>query len=134
MAINCKIELNGFLGSDPKIIEKDSKIFIALRIATTDSYPLVDEKTGEVKWKDKESVWHDVLVFRPQAAHFARDLKKGNAVTISGTLDYKTFKDEQGKSRRQASIVANFIEKVEYHRQDELFASANIEQALGEAV
>jgi len=120
MAINCKIELNGFLGADPKTIEKDGNTFIALRVATTDSYPLVDEKTGEVKWKDKESIWHDVLVFRPQAAHFARNLKKGNAVTINGSLGYKPFKDEHGNAKRQVSIVANYIEKVEYHRQDEL--------------
>ncbi|MCW5921435.1 MAG: single-stranded DNA-binding protein [Saprospiraceae bacterium] len=120
MATNCKIELNGFLGADPKSISKNGKTFIALRVATTDSYPVKDEKTGEIKWKDKETVWHDVLVFRPNAAHFARDLKKGDAVTISASLGYKTFKDESGNTKRQASIIANYLEKVEYNRQDEL--------------
>lgn len=129
MAINCKIELNGYLGNDPKTVTKNSKTFIALRVATTDSYPVADEKTGEIKWKDKETVWHDVLVFRPQAAHFARDLKKGDAVNISGSLGYKPFKDESGNTKRQASIVASYIERIEYHRQDELFA-ADIEQAI----
>jgi len=59
-----------------------------LRVATTDSYPEVDEKTGEVKWKDKDSIWHDVLVFRAQAAHFAKDLKKGDAVEITGGVHF----------------------------------------------
>lgn len=120
MAINCKLELNGYLGADPKSISKNGKTFIALRVATTDSFPIKDEKTGEIKWKDKETVWHDVLVFRAQAAHFARDLKKGDAVTISASLGYKTFKDESGNTKRQASIIANYLEKVEYNRQDEL--------------
>lgn len=120
MANNCKIELNGYLGADPKSISKNGKTFIALRIATTDTYPVKDDKTGEVKWKDKETIWHDVLVFRPQAAHFARDLKKGDAVQISGSLGYKPFKDENGHAKNHASIIANYIEKVEYNRQDEL--------------
>lgn len=120
MANNCKIELNGYLGADPKSISKNGKTFIALRVATTDTYPVNDEKTGEVKWKDKETVWHDVLVFRPQAAHFARDLKKGDAVQISGSLAYKPFKDENGQTKYQASIIATFIERIEFPRQDEL--------------
>lgn len=120
MAINCKVELNGFLGNDPKIVTNNGKSFVVLNVATTDSYPTKDEKTGEVKWKDKEAVWHDVLAFRPQTAHFARDLKKGDAVSISGILAYKPFKDEKGYTKRQANIIATYIEKIEYNRQDEL--------------
>lgn len=129
MATNCKIELNGYLGNDPKSIIKNGKTFIALRVATTDTYPVKDEKTGETKWKGKETIWHDVLVFRPNAAHFARDLKKGDAVAITGSLGYKPFKDENGNIKRQASILASYIEKIEYAKQDELF-SADIEQAM----
>ncbi len=129
MAINCKIELNGYLGADAKSITKNGKTFLVLRIATTDSYPVKEEKTGEVKWKDREAIWHDVLVFRPQAAHFARDLKKGDAVLVSGSIAYKTIKDENGYAKKQASIIANYLEKVEYNRQDALF-SEEIDQAI----
>lgn len=121
MAINNKIELNGYLGQDPKVIEKNNRTFIALNIATTDSYPLVDENTGEVKWKDKKTIWHDVLVFKPQTAHFARDLKKGDAVLVAGGIAYKQLKDENGKNRKQASIIASYIEKIDYLKQDNLF-------------
>lgn len=120
MATNCKIELNGYLGNDPKSITKNGKTFIALRVATTDTYPVKDEKTGETKWKEKETIWHDVLVFRPNAAHFARDLKKGDAVTITGSLSYQNFKDENGNPKRGVNIIANYLEKVEYNRQEEL--------------
>lgn len=120
MAINNKIELNGYLGQDAKSITKDGKSFIALRIATTDSYPEVNEKTGEVTWKDKGTIWHDVLVFRPQACHFAKELKKGDAVEITGGIAYKAFKDENGNTRRQASIIATYVEKIEYLKQGNL--------------
>lgn len=130
MAINNKIELNGYLGQDAKSVKtKDGKSFIILSIATTDSYPEVNEKTGEVKWKDKGTIWHDVLVFRPQAAHFAKDLKKGDAVEISGGLAYKTFKDEKGYTRKQASIIAHFVEKIEYAKQGSLLPK-EVEEAM----
>lgn len=131
MAINNKIELNGYLGQDPKTINKNGKNFIALRLATTDSYPEVDEKTGEVKWKDKGTIWHDVLVFRPQAAHFASALKKGDAVEITGGIAYKPFKDEAGKLRKQASIIASYVEKIEYQRQGNLL-SKEVDEAMDE--
>lgn len=129
MATNCKIELNGYLGQEPKTITKEGKTFIALRVATTDSYPVKDEKSDETKWKDRETIWHDVLVFRPTAAHFARELKKGDAVQISGSIGYRPFKDENGHTRNQASIVALYIEKQDFARQDQLFVS-DIEQAI----
>lgn len=132
MAINCKIELIGFLGQDPKIISKNGKTFIHLRVATTDSFPITDEKTGEVKWKDKETIWYNVLVFRPQAAHFARELKKGDAVNVGGTIGYKPFKDEKGHTKRQANIIASYVEKIEYNRQDEL-SFEEAEEALNQA-
>ena len=61
-----------------------------------------------------------MLVFRAQAAHHARDLRKGDAVLISGSLGYKPFKDETGNAKRQANVIANYIEKVDLPRQDEL--------------
>ncbi|MFN8301957.1 MAG: single-stranded DNA-binding protein [Saprospiraceae bacterium] len=120
MAINCKIELTGFLGSDAKTVNHNGRSFVVLNIATTDTYPVKDEKSGETKWKEKETQWHDVLIFRSQAAHIARDLKKGDAVSISGTLAYKSIKDEKGYSKRLASIIGNFVEKLEFPRQEEL--------------
>lgn len=129
MAINNKIELNGYLGQDPKAVTKEGKSFVILNVATTDSYPETDEKTGEIKWKDKGTIWHDVLVFRPQAAHFARELKKGDAVEINGGIAYKSFKDEKGRTRKQASVIATYVEKIEYHRQGNLL-SKEVDEAM----
>ncbi len=121
MAINNRIELHGHLGADAKTVDKDGKVFVALRVATTDSYPVGQGE--ETQWKNRETVWHDVVVFRPSTAHFARDLKKGDRVQVTGGISYRTFKDAEGFDRRQASIVASFIERIHYEKQEELSLS-----------
>lgn len=126
MSRNNKVELNGFLGSDPKTITKDGKNFIVLNVATTDSYPVANEKTGEITWKDKETVWHDVIVFRATTAQFAKELRKGDKVEISGTLSYRPFEDTEGNTRKQATVIGTYIEKIAYNKQENLsFESVN---------
>ena len=117
MAYNCKIELNGVLGQDAKIIEKDGKTFVALRLATTDSYPIKDGEN--TIWKEKETLWHDVLVFRPYTVAIAKELKKRDIVEITGSLAYRPFKDENGHTKYEASIVAGFIRKVDIDSSEE---------------
>ncbi|WP_051041184.1 single-stranded DNA-binding protein [Fibrisoma limi] len=118
MGFNNRVELTGFLGDDPNVIEKDGKTFLALSLATTDSYPV--EENGETKWKDLETVWHDVLIFRKTTAQFARELKKGDRVQISGELSYRSFKTAEGHTRKAATIVARFVEKMHYEKQERL--------------
>lgn len=113
MANNNRVELNGNLGQDAKIIESNSKQFISLRLATTDSYK---DETGN--WHDKETLWHEVLVFRPAAIQFAKDLKKGDRVEVIGSLSYRPFKDEQGYTRHQATIIAGYVQKVTFEKKD----------------
>lgn len=112
MARNNRVELHGFLGQDAKIIETDGKTFVALRIATTDSY-----KDENEQWKDKESIWHDVLIFRPLAIQFSKNLKKGDLVDITGSLSYRPFKDENGYTQNVVTIVAGYIEKENYDKE-----------------
>lgn len=114
MARNNKVELHGFLGQDAKIIETDGKSFVSLRIATTDSY-----KDENDQWQDKEAIWHEVLVFRTLSIQFAKELKKGNLVDISGSISYRPFKDEKGYTRYQATIIAGSVEKVSLDKKEE---------------
>lgn len=117
MAYNCKVELNGAIGQDAKLIEKDGKTFVALRVATKDSYPV--KEGDKTLWKEKESLWHDVLVFRPLSVAIAKELKKGDIVEITGSLSYREFKDENGHKKHEASIIANFIKKIEVGKSEE---------------
>ncbi len=118
MTSNNMVQLSGYLGQEPKVIIKESKSFTVLQVATNDNYPT--KEGSETKWIEKETAWHDVLVFRPAAAKFASALKKGDRVELSGSISYRVFKDEKGRNRKQAAIVANFVEKVGSPEQDEL--------------
>lgn len=104
MANNNLVTLIGNLGEDPKIINKDGQEFTVLSLCTTDSY-----KDGE-EWKDKEPVWHKVLVFGRVAQEYAKAQKKGNRVKITGTLSYRKLKGANGYDIREATIVARQIE------------------------
>ncbi len=130
MAINNRIELNGNLGADAKLVEKNGKQFVALRLATTDSYPV--EENGQTVWKDKDTVWHDVLAFRPITVSIAKDLKKGNRVRIAGSVSYKPFKDENGYNQKVAVIIASYIEKVELSKKDDEPSNQEIDEAVAE--
>ncbi len=117
MTFNNTVQLSGFLGQEPRAINKETKKFSVLQVATNDNYPV--KTAGETKWEEK-TVWHDVLVFRPSVVKFANDLKKGDRVAISGSISYKLFKDQQGYNRKQATIIANTITKLGSPGQDKL--------------
>ena len=117
MANNCKIELNGVLGHNAKVVEKDGKTFVVLRIATTDNYPV--EENGKTIWKNKESLWHDVLVFRPYSVTVAKSLKRGDFAEISGSLSYRPFKDENGYTKYEACIIARYVKKIEVGKEED---------------
>jgi len=126
MTFNNKVQLSGFLGQEPKPITKGDKIFTILQVATTDSYPI--KQGEETRWEDKETVWHDVFVFRPSASKFANELKKGDKVEISGSISYQIFKDEKGYNRKQAAIIASFVEKLNHSKQEQLFSKELVEE------
>ncbi len=108
MANNNRIELEGNLGKDPRIIEKEGKQFAALSIATTDSY-----KDDKGQWQNRETIWHNVLIFRPTTITFAKDFKKGDRVRVVGSISYRPYEKADGYKLMEAVIIASYIEKAE---------------------
>ena len=109
MAFNNTIKLTGNIGNEPRIIETETNIFASFSIATTDSY-----KDEEGNWQDKETIWHDVLVFNPLVIEILKSLKKGTRLELTGSLSYRPFEVEvNGKSvqKKEVSIIANKIEQ-----------------------
>ena len=110
MAINNTIKLIGTTGSEVKVIENEGKTFAAFSLATTDSYK--DKATEE--WKDKETIWHDVIVFNPKVIEQLKAFKKGTRLEIVGSLSYRDFKvQDEGKviTKKEAKIIANKVEQ-----------------------
>lgn len=109
MALNANVVLVGNLGGKPEIIQGKNKLFATFQLATTDSYK--DSKDGE--WKNKDTQWHDVIVFKDKLLEQVKDYDKGARIEVLGSLTYKTkvFFDESGKSLnvKQARIIAGTI-------------------------
>ena len=130
MAYNANVELNGNLGTDAKLITKDGKSFVALRLATQDSYPVKEGDT--TTWKDSQTtLWHDVLIFRPTAIEIAKSLKKGDRIELKGALSYRQIKGEDGYNHQEATIIARFISKVDFGKSEEATEEV-LAQASGE--
>lgn len=81
MAINNTAILTGNMGSEAKIIENGDKTFATFSLATTDSYQNENEE-----WVQKDTVWHDVLVFNPKVIEQVKAFKKGTRIKVTGSI------------------------------------------------
>lgn len=110
MAFNNTIKLIGNTGSEVRIIEPEGKKpFASFSIATTDSY-----KDQDGNWKEKETIWHDVVAFSPKLIETLKSFKKGIRLEVLGSLSYRDFKildDGKEITKREASIIAHNIEQ-----------------------
>ena len=110
MAINNTIELIGNMGAEPRFIETEGSNFASFSLYTTDSYK--DETSGD--WKNKESVYHNVVAFNPTIIEVLKGLKTKARIKVIGSLSYREFKiNDNGKeiTKREASIIAKKIEQ-----------------------
>ena len=117
MAYNNTVKLIGNLGAEAKIIEGENKTFAAMRIATTDTYK--DKETEE--WKDKATIWHDVIVFSPALIEEVKAYKKGARLEIDGSISYREFLvgiDGKEVTKREASVLAHKIQQAPLVKKD----------------
>ena len=109
MALNNTAILTGNMGAEAKIIEKEEKSFATFSLATTDSY-----KNEKEEWVDKETLWHDILVFSPSLIEQVKTFKKGTRLKVTGSISYRPFetKLEDGRTvkKNEASIIAKKID------------------------
>src|SRR5205807_1001904 len=61
------------------------------------------------EWEDRPN-YFDVTVFGGQAENCARYLNKGRQVAIDGRLEWREWKDADGKHREAVSIVAESVQ------------------------
>lgn len=109
MALNNNLTLIGNMGSEARIIVTESTTFAAFSLATTDSY-----KDEQDQWQDKETVWHNILLFSPRLIEIVKNLKTGTRITLTGSLSYRPFEVVNGDgeviTKKEASIIGRQIE------------------------
>lgn len=117
MALNNTVTLTGNIGAEARMIETDSSQFAAFSLATTDSY-----KDAAGQWQNRETVWHQLLTFNPKLISMLKTLKKGARLTITGSINYRSFEipGEDGKpiSKSEARIIAHKIEPAPLARKE----------------
>ena len=103
-----KVILIGNLGKDPEVRRLENGAVVAkFSLATNESYK---DKNGE--WQ-KQTEWHDVVVWRNLAERAERDLKKGKMVFVEGKLTHRKYQDKEGKDRYITEVAAHTFRLLE---------------------
>lgn len=103
------ISLTGNLGGPVEVKETKAGVGVArLSIAETVSRP--NSQTGV--FEQVHTNWIPVTAFGSLAKRSAKSLKKGDRVTVLGTLKTATF-EKDGETRRGFEVIAYSIEKAQ---------------------
>jgi single-strand DNA-binding protein len=103
-----KVTLIGNVGNDPETRTLDNGTVVGrFSLATSDSYK---DKDGE--WQ-KQTEWHNVVVWRELAERARSYVKKGMLVYIEGKVTTRKYTDKEGVDRYATDIVANTLRALE---------------------
>ena len=103
-----KVTLIGNLGRDPEIRRFENGAVVAkFSVATNENYR---DKSGE--WQ-KQTEWHDVVLWRYLAERAETTLKKGMMVYIEGKLTHRTWEDQDGNNRKTTEVVGSYFRSLE---------------------
>lgn len=99
-----KVLLFGNVGNDPEIrsLENGRKM-AKFSLATTEKYKNSD---GEPV---KDTQWHNLVAWGPQAGIVERFVVKGREVGIEGKIVTRSYEDREGVKRNITEIVVNDI-------------------------
>lgn len=95
-----KVTLVGTLGSDPIVrTASNGAQFANFAVATSEAWQ--DKQTGE--WRE-HTEWHRIVARAKMAEYVAKNLKKGNKVYLEGSLNTRSWTDEQKIERYVTEI------------------------------
>ncbi len=98
------ITITGNLVADPELtIGESGTPHAKLRVAVNQRI-----QNPDGTWRDGEPVFHNVSAFRMLAENASTSLKKGDPVTVSGELEFRSY-DKDGERREARRIIADTI-------------------------
>ncbi|MFB8191367.1 single-stranded DNA-binding protein [Microbacterium sp. NPDC055988] len=105
MAVKVPITVEGNLGKDPELGEKDGRPYARLLVVENDRR--FNDQTKE--WEDVgEPIFHNTVVFGRLAENVKASLREGNAVVVSGDLHFTSY-EKDGQRRQGTQIVASTV-------------------------
>lgn len=103
-----KVTLIGNLGRDPEVRKLENGTSVGrFSVATTDSY-----KDKDGNWQ-KQTEWHNVVVWRDLADRAEQHLQKGSTVYIEGKITYRNYIDKLGAEKTSTDIVCHTFRLLE---------------------
>jgi single-strand DNA-binding protein len=110
MSLNLnKVILAGRMVADPELKQTQSGIsVVSFRIAVNRRFVSRDSQQGQA-----ESDFFTVTAWRERAEFVAKYFHKGSAVCVIGSIQNRTWTDQQGIKRYMTDIVADEINFVE---------------------
>jgi len=101
-ALKNSVQLIGYLGQDPEIVNLESGSKLAkFSVATSDSYK---NAQGE---KVEDTQWHNVVAWGKTADIVENFLTKGKQVAIEGKLTHRSYETKEGEKRYFTEIKCN---------------------------
>lgn len=98
-----KLVIIGNLTRDPELAETASGIsFAKFTVAVTRNYTNSD---GE-----RETDFFDITVWRERAELCTKYLRKGNKVGIVGSVQFRTYEDDNGNKRKITEVKVDEVE------------------------
>ncbi|SDG40393.1 single-strand DNA-binding protein [Dyadobacter soli] len=110
------VKLIGNVGREINVKEFEGGKMLSFSLATDEGY--LNKNKEEVK----NTVWHQVVVWRELAERCETFLTTGKMVTIEGRLSYRQYVSKDGRNVRRSEVTAYKVE--EYVKRQE---SAGVE-------
>jgi single-strand DNA-binding protein len=105
MASDNHTTITGNLAADPELKFTNNGVAVAnLRVAVTQR---IQDKDGT--WRDGETSFHRVNVWRQQAINLADSLSKGDRVMVTGRLRQRSWETPEGERRSATEIDADEV-------------------------
>jgi single-strand DNA-binding protein len=100
--IRNKVQLIGNAGNTPVVQEtKNGNKYAKISLATNHKYT---NKDGE---KVKETQWHPIVFWGKKAEIAEKYISKGQKVFIEGSLNYRTYENDEGEKKYVFEIISN---------------------------
>lgn len=95
----------GHVGTAVELREGANVPWAMFRAASTPSWWDANART----WRDHETIWMTVKVFRALAQNVSESLKVGDPVVVIGKLRTQSWKTKEGEDRRTEVIEAHIV-------------------------
>jgi single-strand DNA-binding protein len=103
------VALNGRLTADPELRHTNSDIPVT-------SFTLAVDRSYQKQGQNRQADFIDVVCWRNTAEFASRYFKKGQLVAVEGSIQTRSYTDNQGNKRKAFEIVANNVHFAEPRR------------------